>query len=115
MPLLGDTQQGDPLTFTAFQERVRAGEVRTAEILEGEGIVSGEFDDGESYEVTYPTEVQDELGRTLSLVAPPVQFEGEPYRTRRGPRHGEHTDEVLAEVSYEMDEILQLKIDGAIH
>jgi crotonobetainyl-CoA:carnitine CoA-transferase CaiB-like acyl-CoA transferase len=63
----------------------------------------------------FMAEVQDELGRTLSLVAPPVQFDGEPYRTRRGPRHGEHTDEVLAEVGYEMDEILQLKIDGAIH
>ena len=49
------------------------------------------------------------------LGAPPVQFDGARYETRRGPRHGEHTDEVLAEVGYEMDEILQLKIDGAIH
>ena len=28
--------------------------------------------------------------------------------------HGEHTDEVLAEVGYDMDEIIQLKIDSAI-
>ena len=63
----------------------------------------------------YMAEVEDEVGRTLSLVAPPVQFDGARYQTRRGPRHGEHTDEVLAEVGYEMDEIVQLKIDGAIH
>ena len=60
-------------------------------------------------------DIQDEVGRTLSLVAPPVQFDGARYETRRGPRHGEHTDEVLAEVGYDMDEIIQLKIDGAIH
>jgi crotonobetainyl-CoA:carnitine CoA-transferase CaiB-like acyl-CoA transferase len=63
----------------------------------------------------FMAEVEDEVGRTLSLVAPPVQFDGTHYQTRRGPRHGEHTDEVLAEVGYGMDEILQLKIDGAIH
>jgi len=60
-------------------------------------------------------EVHDEVGRALSLVAPPVQFDGMPYETRPGPRHGQHTDEVLAEVGYEADEIVQLKIDGAIH
>jgi crotonobetainyl-CoA:carnitine CoA-transferase CaiB-like acyl-CoA transferase len=60
-------------------------------------------------------DVQDEVGRTLRLVAPPVQFDGAPYATRRAPGHGEHTDEVLAEAGYAMDEILQLKIDGAIH
>ena len=63
----------------------------------------------------FMAEVEDDAGRTLSLVAPPVQFDGARYETRRGPRHGEHTDEVLAEVGYDMDEIIQLKIDGAIH
>ena len=60
-------------------------------------------------------DIEDDAGRTLSLVAPPIQFDGARYETRRGPRHGEHTDEVLAEVGYDMDEIIQLKIDGAIH
>jgi crotonobetainyl-CoA:carnitine CoA-transferase CaiB-like acyl-CoA transferase len=63
----------------------------------------------------FMADIQDEAGRTLSLVAPPVKFDGARYETRRGPRHGEHTDEVLAEVGYDMDEIIQLKIDGAIH
>ena len=63
----------------------------------------------------FMADVADDAGRVLRLVAPPVQFDRTHYETRRGPRHGEHTDEVLAEVGYEMDEILQLKIDGAIH
>jgi crotonobetainyl-CoA:carnitine CoA-transferase CaiB-like acyl-CoA transferase len=62
----------------------------------------------------YMADIQDEVGRTLSLVAPPVQFDGARYETRRGPDHGADTDEVLLEAGYEMDEIIQLKIDGAI-
>jgi crotonobetainyl-CoA:carnitine CoA-transferase CaiB-like acyl-CoA transferase len=62
----------------------------------------------------YMAEIQDEVGRKLRLVAPPVQFDGEPYQTRPGPAHGAHTDEVLLEAGYDMDAILQLKIDGAI-
>jgi crotonobetainyl-CoA:carnitine CoA-transferase CaiB-like acyl-CoA transferase len=62
----------------------------------------------------YLAEVEDEVGRTLRLVAPPVKFDGAPYRTRGGPDHGANTDEVLTELGYGVDEILELKIDGAI-
>jgi crotonobetainyl-CoA:carnitine CoA-transferase CaiB-like acyl-CoA transferase len=62
----------------------------------------------------YLAEVEDEVGRRLRLVAPPVVFDGAPYRTRGGPDHGANTDEVLAELGYGVDEILELKIDGAI-
>jgi crotonobetainyl-CoA:carnitine CoA-transferase CaiB-like acyl-CoA transferase len=63
----------------------------------------------------FMAEIEDEVGRTISLVAPPVRFDGARYETRPGPTHGEHTDEVLLEAGYDMDEIIQLKIDGAIH
>jgi crotonobetainyl-CoA:carnitine CoA-transferase CaiB-like acyl-CoA transferase len=62
----------------------------------------------------YMADLQDEAGRTLSLVAPPIQFDGARYEPRPAPGHGDHTDEVLVEVGYDMDEVLQLKIDGAI-
>jgi crotonobetainyl-CoA:carnitine CoA-transferase CaiB-like acyl-CoA transferase len=62
----------------------------------------------------YLAEIQDEVGRTLRLVAPPVQFDGARYETRRAPGFGAHTDELLAEIGYDMDQILQLKIDGAV-
>ncbi|MEX0755395.1 MAG: ATP-dependent zinc metalloprotease FtsH [Actinomycetota bacterium] len=65
MPLLSDQQSDAPLTVTAFQTRVADGEVKTAEFLEGQQVITGEFSDGETYEVTYPLEVQDELFQEL--------------------------------------------------
>jgi crotonobetainyl-CoA:carnitine CoA-transferase CaiB-like acyl-CoA transferase len=62
----------------------------------------------------YMADVQDEAGRTLSLVAPPVKFDGARYETAPGPAHGAHTDEVLLEAGYDMDEVMQLKVEGAI-
>jgi crotonobetainyl-CoA:carnitine CoA-transferase CaiB-like acyl-CoA transferase len=63
----------------------------------------------------YMAEVVDEVGRTVSLVGAPLQFDGIPYSTRPAPGFGEHTDELLLEAGYDMDQLLQLKIDGAIH
>jgi crotonobetainyl-CoA:carnitine CoA-transferase CaiB-like acyl-CoA transferase len=62
----------------------------------------------------YVADVQDETGRTLSLVAPPIQFDGARYETRPGPAHGADTDDVLVEAGYDMEEIIRLKVDGAI-
>ncbi len=63
----------------------------------------------------YMAEVQDEAGRTLSLVAPPIQFDGAPYETRPGPATGSTPTRCSLEVGYDMDEVIQLKVDGAIH
>lgn len=62
----------------------------------------------------YIAKVQDESGRTLSLVSPPVQFDGAPYETRPAPEHGADGDQVLMEIGYEMDELIRLKMEGAI-
>ncbi len=62
----------------------------------------------------YMSAIEDETGRVLKLVAPPFQFDGQTYETRPAPAHGVHTDAVLSEAGYNMDEIIQLKIDGAI-
>ena len=53
-------------------------------------------------------------GKVFKLVAAPIQFDEEPADIRRGPAWGEHTDEVLQELGYEMDEIIDLKVKGAV-
>jgi crotonobetainyl-CoA:carnitine CoA-transferase CaiB-like acyl-CoA transferase len=59
-------------------------------------------------DVTYPD------GRSLRMVSSPAQFDGRPGDLSPAPEHGANTDEVLLEMGFDWDEIIQLKIDGAI-
>ena len=52
--------------------------------------------------------------RRYPLVASPAQFDREAPTLRRAPGHGEHTDEVLAELGFGTDEVLRLKESGAV-
>jgi crotonobetainyl-CoA:carnitine CoA-transferase CaiB-like acyl-CoA transferase len=53
-------------------------------------------------------------GVAFDLVATPVQFDEEPGATRRAPEFNEHGDEILGELGYDMDAILELRIQGAV-
>ncbi|MBB5137375.1 crotonobetainyl-CoA:carnitine CoA-transferase CaiB-like acyl-CoA transferase [Thermocatellispora tengchongensis] len=59
-------------------------------------------------------EVVDADGVVRRLVANPVQFDREPPRLTRGPLFAEHTDEILGELGITGDELLNLKIAGAV-
>ena len=67
-------------------------------------------------QVAYPaaTLTQAADGTTFKLVAAPLEFNETPSQLTRAPDLGEHTDEVLQEVGLDMDQILDLKIKGAI-
>jgi len=62
----------------------------------------------------YIADLKDWKGTPFKLVSVPVQFNEEPGDVSRAPQHGEHTDEVMQEVGYSMEEIIELKISGAI-
>ena len=53
-------------------------------------------------------------GTPFELVASPVQFDGEPGKTRRAPEFNEHGDEILAELGFDQNRVLELKISGAL-
>lgn len=71
-------------------------------------------DDPQVVANNYIADLEDYKGTPFKLVAAPVQFNEAPGETRRSPEHGEHTDEVLQEVGYSMEEIIELKVSGAI-
>jgi crotonobetainyl-CoA:carnitine CoA-transferase CaiB-like acyl-CoA transferase len=58
--------------------------------------------------LTYPN------GAQLPLVPAPIQFDGQPATLTPAPAHGEHTDEVLRDSGLTEEQILELKIAGAI-
>jgi crotonobetainyl-CoA:carnitine CoA-transferase CaiB-like acyl-CoA transferase len=62
----------------------------------------------------YVVPVVDADDKERELVASPVQFDETPPTLTRAPKFAEHTDEVLREIGRTEDEILQLKIDGAV-
>jgi len=53
-------------------------------------------------------------GTPFELVSTPVQFDEQPTPTSRAPEFNEHGDEILQELGYDMDRILELKAAGAV-
>lgn len=53
-------------------------------------------------------------GTAFELVSTPVQFDEQPTPTSRAPEFNEHGDEILQELGYDMDRILELKAAGAV-
>jgi crotonobetainyl-CoA:carnitine CoA-transferase CaiB-like acyl-CoA transferase len=62
----------------------------------------------------YVREVTADNGTTFRMVPSPLQFDETPPDLVRAPGHGEHTDEVLTELGFTEDELLDLKISGAV-
>jgi hypothetical protein len=58
--------------------------------------------------------VVDSDGVTRELVASPVQFDETAIPCTRAPSFAEHTDDLLREARFSEDELIQLKVDGAV-
>ncbi|CAA0137668.1 Cinnamoyl-CoA:phenyllactate CoA-transferase [Mycolicibacterium vanbaalenii] len=58
--------------------------------------------------------VVDAEGVERELVANPVQFDRCPPHLNRAPLFAEHTDEIVTELGYDEDQLLALKVAGAI-
>lgn len=53
-------------------------------------------------------------GTEFDLVTTPVQFDEAPAATRRAPEFNEHGDEILGELGLSVDQILELRMAGAV-
>ena len=72
------------------------------------------MDDPQVLANNYVQDVVATDGSTFKLVAAPVEFNDTPSHLTRAPDLGEHTDDVLQEVGLDMEEIIDLKVKGAI-
>jgi crotonobetainyl-CoA:carnitine CoA-transferase CaiB-like acyl-CoA transferase len=59
-----------------------------------------------------PMEIDDR--RSVTVARPPVQFNGGQATARPAPELGADTDQVLLDLGYDWDELVQMKLDGAI-
>jgi crotonobetainyl-CoA:carnitine CoA-transferase CaiB-like acyl-CoA transferase len=62
----------------------------------------------------YIVPVVDAEGKERELVASPVQFDERPPNVTRAPQFAEHTDDLLRALGRTEEEIIKLKIDGAV-
>lgn len=62
----------------------------------------------------YVAKVLDYEGKEQELVTNPVQFDEAAIETKRAPQFAEHTDEILRELGKSEDELIALKIAGAV-
>jgi crotonobetainyl-CoA:carnitine CoA-transferase CaiB-like acyl-CoA transferase len=61
----------------------------------------------------YLPTITDENGNTFALAASPVQFDEQPLELSPAPAHGQHTEEILLELGYDWDKIIEFKDAGA--
>jgi crotonobetainyl-CoA:carnitine CoA-transferase CaiB-like acyl-CoA transferase len=59
-------------------------------------------------------EVLDIDGTARELVANPVQFDEKPVQIKRAPQFAEHTDDILRALGKSDDELIDLKVSGAV-
>jgi crotonobetainyl-CoA:carnitine CoA-transferase CaiB-like acyl-CoA transferase len=62
----------------------------------------------------YIQECRTATGTPFRLVAAPVQYDEEPAAPRRAPEFNEHGDRILADIGFDEDAIIDLKIRGVV-
>ncbi|MFT5200929.1 MAG: crotonobetainyl-CoA:carnitine CoA-transferase CaiB-like acyl-CoA transferase [Candidatus Aldehydirespiratoraceae bacterium] len=73
------------------------------------------IDDPQSIANDYVQDLENEAGVPFKLVTTPVQFNGAPSPVGRAPGFNEHGDEILTgDLGMDMDEVIDLKVKGAV-
>jgi crotonobetainyl-CoA:carnitine CoA-transferase CaiB-like acyl-CoA transferase len=62
----------------------------------------------------YVVTVRTDDGAEFELVSNPVQFDEQAAQLRRAPTFAEHTDQVLEDLGYDWEQIVELKVAGTV-
>ena len=66
LSLMSHPDNGNELTLTEFQQGIAQGDIQSANVLEGDQVITGEDAAGDTYRVSYPAESEDELVMDLA-------------------------------------------------
>jgi crotonobetainyl-CoA:carnitine CoA-transferase CaiB-like acyl-CoA transferase len=98
-------------TLAEWKERLYGMKGQWSPVLDTMDVA----DDPQTLANGYLQEVQSKDGHPFTLVSTPVQFNGEPAPTKRGPEFNEHGDEILTGMlGLDWDTILDLKVKGIV-
>jgi cell division protease FtsH len=78
LSVMNPSETAEPIKLNEFWSLLAAGEIRNAEILEGDQQIRGKLDDGTEYVVSYPAESADEI--TTQLQEAEVPTEAKPQK-----------------------------------
>ncbi len=78
LSVMNRPETAETIKLNEFSRLLEDGEIRNAEILEGDQEIRGQLDDGTEYVVTYPVESADEI--TTQLQEADVPFEAKPQK-----------------------------------
>jgi crotonobetainyl-CoA:carnitine CoA-transferase CaiB-like acyl-CoA transferase len=116
--LMANAAEGAEIVAAEFKKRPYAEWVQKLQTLEGQWApVQTANDVAEDKQLRangYIAPLKDADGKDRELVLNPVQFDETAPTITRAPLFAEHTDEILGELGRDMEEILQLKIDGVV-
>ena len=98
------------ITFAEWREAMRGAQGQWALIQNY--LEAG--NDPQARDNGYVRTVTDHTGVERELVANPVQFDETPPDIARAPQFAEHTDEILRELGIDDEQLIELKIAGAV-
>ena len=116
--LMANAAEGAEIVAEEFRKRPYAEWVEKLQTLEGQWspvqTVMEVANDPQLRANGFIAQLVDADGKDRELVLNPVQFDETPPTITRAPLFAEHTDEILAELGRDTEQILQLKIDGVV-
>jgi crotonobetainyl-CoA:carnitine CoA-transferase CaiB-like acyl-CoA transferase len=116
--LIANAGEAGELVAAAFATQPYAYWIERLQTLEGQWAPNSDaLEVGHDPQLRangYVVPVTDAEGNPRELVANPVQFDETPPSISRGPLFAEHTDEILRELGRTDDEIIELKLSGAV-
>lgn len=116
--LMANAAQASEIVAAAIAARTKDEWVAAFDGMEGQwAVVQNTHEVGQDTSlraIGQIADVVDAEGVTRQLVGSPVQFNREAPELTRGPLFAEHTDEILQEIGVTDEELLNLKIAGAV-